>query len=446
GDGFAAARNLSSEGVAASCVLVADESSIKGAARTHLKRARKAGVPVLPYTESVLHKADLVVDAIFGTGFHGAPSGLPAEAIAAINKSGTPTLAIDIPSGVDGATGRIEGEAVVAHATVAMAAEKLGTALPPGTLHAGRVSVADIGIQVAESSLGRVEAADVSAILPRRSADAHKRSVGSVALLGGSAGMTGAIVLAARGAVRAGAGYATVGTTRTAGEVVARSLPEVLWRRLTEGDSLDATALDAFEDVLARADALALGPGLGTNGGQRELVAEALGEIDIPVCVDADALNVLATDPSPLERRGAPTVLTPHAGELARLLGTDTKEIVNDRLGSVRAAARRFGCVVLLKGFRTLIARPDGFVAVNPTGSSALASAGTGDVLTGAVSALLAVGVEPFAAAYSAAFVHGLAGDLAEARAGAGVLAWDVAEALSKVILELREPAGGPWV
>ncbi|HEX2241547.1 MAG TPA: NAD(P)H-hydrate epimerase, partial [Actinomycetota bacterium] len=193
GDGFAAARNLSSEGVAASCVLVADESSIKGAARTHLKRARKAGVPVMPYTESVLHKADLVVDAIFGTGFHGAPSGLPAEAIAAINKSGTPTLAIDIPSGVDGATGRIEGEAVVAHATVAMAAEKLGTALPPGTLHAGRVSVADIGIHVPESSLGRVEAADVSAILPRRSADAHKRSVGSVALLGGSAGMTGAI-------------------------------------------------------------------------------------------------------------------------------------------------------------------------------------------------------------------------------------------------------------
>ncbi|MFN2525582.1 MAG: NAD(P)H-hydrate dehydratase [Actinomycetota bacterium] len=445
GDGFAAARALVREGVRATCLLVTDEDTVEGAARSHLERARRAGITIRPFEASLLERADVFVDAMFGTGFRGAPSGLPAEAIVALNRTGVPIVAVDIPSGVDGATGRVEGECVRATATVAMASEKLGTALPPGTLSAGHVVIADIGIPVPPSRAGRLDPGDVSRVLPRRPIDSHKRSAGSVALMGGSAGMSGAIVLAARGAVRMGAGYATVGTIRAVTDIVARSLPEVLWRPLVDDDALIPDALDGFRSVLSRADALAIGPGLGAESPQRDLVARVLAESDIPICLDADGLNALAGDAEALEGRRAPTVLTPHPGELARLMGRDTKEILGDRLAAVRAAAERFQCVVLLKGFRTLIARPDGFVGVNPTGSSSLASAGTGDVLTGAVTALLAAGKDPFEAAFAAAFVHGLAGDLAEARVGAGVQAWDVAEALSKVILELRDHVGPSW-
>ncbi|MGH2694019.1 MAG: NAD(P)H-hydrate dehydratase [Actinomycetota bacterium] len=431
GDGFTAARVLSGEGLGVVCMAVADPREATGAPAEHLRRLRAAGLRVEDFDAARLRAADVVVDAIFGTGFTGKAEGLPAEAIDAINECGAPVVAVDVPSGVNGGTGAVEGPAVRAEVTVAMAAEKLGTALPPGALRAGAVEVADIGIRVTGARTFMAGQRDVAAVLPARAMDAHKRSSGAVALLAGRRGMTGAAILAARGAVRMGAGYATVGGTAEVDAAVASVLPEVLSEVVTDSDVLGPEALASFSQTLERAAALALGPGLGRGEGQRALVEEALAKVDLPVVVDADGLNVLARHTSALEDRAGETVITPHPAELARLLDVTTGDVLTDRLGSARTAAERFDCVVVLKGYRTVTAAPDGTAVVNPTGGPELATAGTGDVLTGAIAALLAAGLEPFVAAWASVFVHGIAGGVAASETGdVGALAMDVAESL----------------
>jgi hydroxyethylthiazole kinase-like uncharacterized protein yjeF len=441
GDGFVAARRLHREGLAVTCLTVTDPEGASGAARHHLELLRAEGLDTKPFSERGLAGADVVVDAIFGTGFRGRAEGGPGAAIEAVNRAGARVVAVDIPSGVDGTTGAARGPAVRADATVAMAAEKHGTAVGAGSVLAGRVEVADIGIAVRGATAFVAEAADVARVLPARAPDAHKRSGGAVALLGGSVGMTGAALLAARGAVRMGAGYATLGATPATDRAKAAVLPEVLSVLASDGQALGPGALDRFGDVLKTAGALALGPGLGRGEAQKNLVTQALDGVELPIVLDADGLNVIAGHTKPLERRPAPTVITPHPGELARLLGTGTAEVQEDRLEVARRAARRFACVVLLKGWRTVVASPEGRAVVNPTGSSHLATAGTGDVLTGAVAALLAPGAPPFEAAWAAAYVHGEAGRLAGERIGAGVLAWDIAEALSEARAAIQESA-----
>jgi hydroxyethylthiazole kinase-like uncharacterized protein yjeF len=332
---------------------------------------------------------------------------------------------------VIGATGEVEGRAVRARTTVAMAAEKLGTALPPGAVYAGRVEVADIGIHVGDSDVAMCERADVAAVLPRRPSDAHKRSMGAVAVLGGSAGMSGAVVLSATAALRMGAGYVTAGTTRSVDDSLSAALPEALTTVVSDTDVLGSDALGRFADVLDRAQALAIGPGLGRGDEQAALVEAALARIDLPMVVDADGLNVLAGRTQHLRARNAPAVVTPHPAELARLLGVATSDVQRDRLASATEAAKRFQCTVVLKGLRTLIADPSGRVVVNPTGGAELATAGTGDVLTGIVAALLAAGLRPFEAAWSGAYVHGVAGSIAaEELDASGVVAGDVARHL----------------
>jgi ADP-dependent NAD(P)H-hydrate dehydratase / NAD(P)H-hydrate epimerase len=305
--------------------------------------------------------------------------------------------------------------------------------VPPGAIHAGRTEVADIGITVPDTGFSLSEAADVAALLPRRALDSHKRNSGSVALLGGSAGMSGAIILAARAAMRAGAGYATVGVTQGVDAVVSVAVPEILSRIVSDSDVLGPDALDAFKDVIERTDVLAIGPGLGASQPQAGLVEAVLRRIDVPVVVDADGLNVLAGDSGALARRTAPVVVTPHPGELSRLLGVSTAAVQKDRVGSARSAAERFGSIVVLKGFRSLIAEPSGRLVVNPTGGPELATAGTGDVLTGVVAALIGGGLDPFEAAWAAAYLHGLAGSIAaQSKGPTGVVASDVADALPR--------------
>jgi ADP-dependent NAD(P)H-hydrate dehydratase / NAD(P)H-hydrate epimerase len=436
---------LLAEGVAARCLVLADESKIRGAAKEHLDLLREAGGRVEPFAASLVEEADVIVDALFGTGFKGAVEGKPAGAIETINASRIPVVSADIPSGVDGDTGRVEGEAVNAKITVAMGAEKIGTAVGAGAALAGRVIVADIGIPVEPSSAFVIEGEDVRAALPRRKAEAHKRSGGAVAVLTGSSAMTGAAVLAAKGAVRMGAGYATVGGTPEVVEVVQSALPEVLAQRVAEQDHLGPQALAGFSDVIARADALVIGPGLGRGDDQLDLMEKVLAEVDCPIVIDADGLNVLSKNTHELEARALPTVLTPHPAELARLLESSAGDIQADRVSAARKAAASFGCVVLLKGFRTVIARPDGRVVVNPTGGPELATAGTGDVLAGAVGALLAAGLDPFEAAWAGAFVHGLAGSIAAGRLGVtGVLAGDVAETLPAAVVTLHSSGEEP--
>lgn len=430
GDGYAAARVLKREGPGVRCLAVVDPAELTGAARAHYELTRRAHVPVEPFVASELARADLVVDAIFGTGFRGGVTGGAAAAITAINDANLPVIAVDIPSGVDGLTGSVEGPAVRAAVTVAMAAEKTGTATGKGAALAGPVEVADIGIHVEPGGTSMTEASDVAGVLPVRELDAHKRSAGAVALLVGSEGLSGAAILAARGAVRMGAGYATAGVTRGLEPIFSTALPEVLTKIVTDDDVLGPVAMDELKPVLERANALAVGPGLGRGDRQRDLVVKVLRDVQLPVVVDADGLNVLAGDTSALSERDRPTVLTPHPAELARLLETETSKVQHDRLAAAREAADRFGCVIVLKGFHTVVADPLGRVVVNPTGASELATAGTGDVLTGAVATLLAADVDPFDAAWAAAYVHGAAGDLV----GRGAIAWDVAEALPEAV------------
>lgn len=444
GDGFVAARVLADEGMGVTCVLTFDRSEVGGAARSHLTRMERAGISPRPFDADAFKDHDVYVDAIFGTGFSGEPRGVPAEAIAAL-ASCRPIVAVDIPSGVDGSSGAVVGDAVDAEVTVAIAAEKVGTALPPGSVHAGRVEVVDIGIDTEGRFTDgpRVEVAetdDVALALGVRGPETHKRSAGSVAILAGSDEIHGAPLLSARGAVRMGAGYVTLGSTAAVKEA-ASVFPELLVRSVTDDEVLGPGSLDSFSDVIERADALAAGPGIGTGGAQRALVERILSEVDIPVVLDADALNVLSSDTSPLEKREAPVVITPHPGELARLLGRPASDIVADRLGAAIEASRRWpSAVVLAKGHRTVIASQGGTeVVVVPTGGPELATAGTGDVLTGALAACLARSGSPGAAAMAAAYVHGMAGTIAGERIGSGgVAAGDVAEALPAAVEAVR--------
>ena len=399
GDGLVAARVLRREGLSVRVVRLFEDDDVPDPAHF-----------------------DVVVDAIFGTGFKGEPEGRVAAAINAL-AGHERVVSADIPSGVNGATGAAGGVAVRAAVTVAMGAEKLGTALSPGAAYAGRVTVADIGIPIPPPAAHLAEDDDVRRVLPRRPPDAHKRSGGSVAVLAGSEATKGAALLCCRGAGRMGSGYVTLGSTRSVLAAATIPMPEILTTPVTFDDVLGPDVLGAFAPVLERAGCLAIGPGLGTGDDQRALVRRVLREVDLPVVLDADALNVL--DAGGLVERAASTVMTPHPAELGRVLGVGTDEVVADRLAAARNAAERLGCVVLAKGHRTVVTDGRRAVVV-PTGGPQLATAGTGDVLTGAVAALLSAGVDSFDAAWCAAYVHGVAGELA----APGALAWDVAEAL----------------
>ncbi|HEY7873528.1 MAG TPA: NAD(P)H-hydrate dehydratase, partial [Actinomycetota bacterium] len=420
-----------SEGVSVCCYSVVDPSSLMGAAKHHFDLYRQLGGRTVVRDPRPLFGCDLAIDAIFGTGFRADDKVLPAEvaeAIDVMNSTAPRVIAIDVPSGVDGTTGAVATPAVRAHTTIVMAAEKIGTALPPGALHAGVVRVVDIGIDV--NRAGHAFVLPAPSDVPRRDPSLHKRSAGSVAILAGSDAMQGAALLTVRGAQRIGAGYVTLGTTANVKANAHRSTPEALVLSAADGDALAAGALDATKDVVERADALALGPGMGQGDGQRALVERALAEVDKPLVLDADALNVLARDPSPLiaraEKGWGEVVLTPHPAELARLLGIATEEVQRDRAGVAATAAERFGATVVLKGWRSIVASR-GRVAICPTGGPELATAGTGDVLTGAIAGL-GGGVK---GAEGGVYVHGLAGTVAGERSGpAGVVAWDVAEAL----------------
>jgi ADP-dependent NAD(P)H-hydrate dehydratase / NAD(P)H-hydrate epimerase len=363
-------------------------------------------------TSGELDGADIVIDALFGTGFHGAPREEAAQTIERINAASAPIVAVDLPSGVDGSTGEIAGAAVAADVTVTMHAPKVGLVVAPGRFHAGEVEVADIGIE-AEETRHRLVTDEILRLVPPKRASDTKYSAGSVLVVGGSPGMSGAVCLTAEAAFRADAGYVSVATH-------AQSLPVV------EGWLLEAVKapLEEVDRLAERASAVAIGPGLGRGDDERALVSRLLRELRVPVVVDADALFGLEPGDWP-----APRVLTPHAGELARLLG---HEVDAHRLEAVQAAAERFGSVVLLKGADTLVAAPGEGVLVSASGTPALATAGSGDVLTGVVAAFLAKGMDARLAAAAAAFAHGRAAELVPHQRG--VVASDVVAALPQAL------------
>jgi ADP-dependent NAD(P)H-hydrate dehydratase / NAD(P)H-hydrate epimerase len=375
-----------------------------------------------------------VVDAIFGTGFEGAPRQPVAAAIEAINRCGAPVVACDIASGVDASSGEVEGVAVEADLTVAFHAAKLGHWIAPGKWHAGELKVAPIGIPDGAPSrpAGGVADPAVLALAPRRGPRSTKFSAGQVAIAGGSRGLTGAVRMCSTAAIRAGAGYATVAVPAELESVFEAGQPEVMSVGCPGGDGCLAPAsAKAVLRTFERATAGVLGPGMGRDPGSVELAREVVGGIEAPLVIDADGLNAFAGQLAPVAAREAPTVLTPHAGELGRLLGRDSAEIAARRLASAREAAREAAAVVVLKGDDTIVSDGER-VAVNAISAPALATAGSGDVLSGMIAALLARGLEPFAAACAGVVAHARAGRDAATRIGAAesVIAGDVIDSI----------------
>jgi hydroxyethylthiazole kinase-like uncharacterized protein yjeF len=361
-----------------------------------------------------LPAADVVVDAIFGTGFHGEPRAEAARSIEAIQSAGVPVVSVDIPSGVDASTGEIAGAVVEATTTVTFHGEKVGLAVAPGSLQTEHVEIADIGLEPAETAHARVTS-EVARLVPPRRRGGNKYRSGSVLVVGGAPGMTGAASLAAKAAFRADAGYVAICVPHESLWVVETLVLEAVKRRL-----------EKVMEATQRAGALALGPGLGRDESARRLVRRLLEETDLPAVVDADALFGL----EPFARE-APTVLTPHSGELARLLDVETAWVDAHRLEAAHRAVERFGCVVLLKGSDTIVAAPAARTLVS-AGTPRLATAGTGDVLTGIVGAFLAKEMDGRLAAATAARVHADAALAAPHERG--VVASDVIEQLPAVL------------
>ena len=444
GDGLAAGRMLRGFGRTVRVLLLAAPDEYRGDAAENLRRLEGAHEPFAP---RALDGAAVVIDAILGTGFQGEPRGNAKDAIEALASFDGPVVAADIASGVDASTGEAAGVSVAATATVTFAAAKPGQWIAPGKQAAGERIVVDIGIPPGAPVPPDVGLLTdrVHALVPGREAPATKFSSGHVVVAGGSRGMTGAACLAAEAAMRAGAGYVTALVPASLEPIFETRLLEVMTRAMADGDG-GALTPGAVEDALAAiagAGALVLGPGAGRSDGAFAFLRELAARAAVALLLDADGLNAHAGRLETLAGRAAATVLTPHAGELARLLDTSSEAVGRRRLHSAREAARRAQAIVVLKGDDTIVAAPDGTAAVNDLSAPALATAGTGDVLSGIIGAHLAKGMDPFAAACAGVRRHAAAGRVAASQHGAdGVIARDVIAALPRAAAGEPAPPG----
>jgi NAD(P)H-hydrate epimerase len=453
GDGFVIARELRRLGADVHVFLAGHRDDVSGDAGTNLERLGRSGVTELSDGRSIasllqtMAGSDLVVDAIFGTGFAGVPRGLSGTVIGQINVCGRPILAVDVPSGLNATTGAAEGECVRATWTCTMGLPKRGFYLQPGRELAGHLHVVDIGIPkkavdavgVRDNVLTPEEARQ---LLPARPATGHKGTFGSVLVLAGSEGYTGAAALSSQAALRSGSGLVFLGIPRSLNDVMETKLTEVITRPLpeTESRSMSAHALEGVREMLGETDALAIGPGLSRNADTQALVRSLAAEVAVPCVIDADGLNALSIDEIGRREGGAHLVLTPHPGEMSRLTGRSIEEILANREEIAREVAARSRATVVLKGAASVTADPEGELWINPTGNSGMASGGTGDVLTGAIASLLGQGLSATNAAVLGAYVHGAAGDLAAATLGGrGMIAGDVLDYLPLAFLEIEE-------
>ncbi|CAN5582063.1 bifunctional ADP-dependent NAD(P)H-hydrate dehydratase/NAD(P)H-hydrate epimerase [soil metagenome] len=418
GDGFVIARELRRAGVEVSVIATKDEYS--GDPAANLEILRNLGIEVYgpESLDELLDGPGLVVDALLGTGFSGEVREKEAALIRQLNDAGITTVAVDIPSGVDSSTGEVQGDAVRADLTICAHAAKIGCVISPGREHAGEVAVVDIGIppeaDVAplDLSVAWTDACSLRGLIPRTADPAHKYSAGALLVVAGTYQMTGAPVMVVEGAQRTGCGIIFLATAQSAAAAVDIQLTEALVYGAQEDEAgqMTSEALDQIVEQAQRATALVVGPGMGTGEESRKLIEGILREVEAPVLLDADAISNL-TGSDALTRREAPTVVTPHPGELSRLMDIGTKEVSARRLHSAREAAQRHGCCVLLKGSDTIVAEGER-IAVNSTGHVALATAGTGDVLSGVIGALLSRGMDTYDAARAGAWVHGRASEL----------------------------------
>lgn len=450
GDGFVVARYLANDGLPVTVFLFAPRDQVKGDARVNLDILAHLGVEVVEILDEaalateicrVAHSR-LIVDALLGTGLNAEVGGLLRLAIERINSLPTPVLAVDIPSGLGADTGQPLGVAVKAQVTVTYGWPKIGQIVSPGRDYVGRLWQVDLSIPSAlagEVLVELAEAEELRALLGPRPFGSHKGTFGHLVVVAGSEGKTGAAALAAEGGLRAGAGLVTVGLPASLNDVLEVKLTEAMTLPLPQasgGRALGVEALSPLLDFLADKTALALGPGLGTLSETQELVRQLVRVIPLPMVIDADGVNALIGRPDLVQQAAGPRLLTPHPGELARLLNCTSKQVQAARLDAAREAAARYGAIVVLKGAQTVVADPAGRVSLNPTGNPSLASGGTGDVLTGLIGGFLAQRFSPWAAARLGVFLHGLAADYLAADTGRGLIAGDLLTIFPEVLTE----------
>jgi NAD(P)H-hydrate epimerase len=453
GDGFVVARTLAQRGVEAIVFLLGSVADVRGTARTNLEILGRIGLTVVEINDaqqwelhfSQVSDCDLIVDAILGTGFHGQLAGMLETVVADVNGLGVPIVAIDLPTGVSADSHELEGEAIEASMTVTLAAPKIPLILPPADVYGGDLVIADIGIPAAvidELDGPWVELLTrerMRELVPARAADSHKGDFGRVLVVAGSFGKTGAAHLTALGALKSGAGLVTIATPRSCVPTLAAMMPEYMTEPLEEtaAGTIDFSAVDRVLDI--KADVIAMGPGLGHDPSTAAFVQAIVERAGVPLVLDADAVNAFSGDPDRLAGRdGVDVIITPHPGEMARLLGVSIEQVQSDRLEHAREFAASHRVHVVLKGHRTIVAGPESRAFVNLTGNPGMATGGSGDLLTGMIAAWFAQILDAEGACKLAVYLHGAAGDLAEADEGEGaLLPSDIAARLGDAVLEL---------
>ena len=413
GDGLAVARLLKEAGWNPVVVLLGNVSELKADPAENWSRARSAGVtcvedPEGAQLEKLIGESDLVIDALFGTGLTKPLEGAYSAAVQKINRAGKEVISIDIPSGLSSDSGSLIGPSIKANSTVALAALKYSHILSPACKMCGEIHVVDIGIPTDATTIV-VRAKDIRRILPHRPADSHKGTFGHAVVVGGSPGKTGAAYMAGKSALRCGAGLVTVACFPQIQPVIASLGPELMTFAVNSPSDLTTFLLDKT--------ATAIGPGIGISKETNDLFQDVVTQFKGPLVIDADGLNLLAKKETQLlERKKSSTILTPHPGEMARLMNTDTASVQKDRVTMAKRLSAKTGAIVVLKGYRTIVAHPDEKAWIVPTGGQALASAGTGDVLTGIITGFLAQGLKPVEAALAGVYLHGLTSNIFEAR------------------------------
>jgi NAD(P)H-hydrate epimerase len=454
GDGFVVARHLTNKGVDVTVILLGESGMLRGDAQTNWKICVESGVNIIELTGDQVYTqlfdymvdSDVIVDAIFGTGLSSAAKGIYEEVINIIDESEIPVISVDIPSGLSSDTGALIGSAIQADMTVTFGLPKVGTILYPGAGYCGDLEIVDIGIppiveMEAEYSALLLEDLDFVGILGRRDRNAHKGTYGHLLVIGGSPGKTGAVAMAGQAALRMGTGLVTVAVPASLNPVLEMKLTEVMTQPLPETgeQTLALDSLDIILEFCHRVRAVALGPGMSANGETVKLTQNLMMQCPIPIVLDADGINALAGNIDILSQRKLPTVITPHPGEMARLMDTSVKEIQQNRIEVARDFAVQHGVIVALKGARTVIAEPSGRVYVNPTGNPGMASGGTGDVLTGIIAGALTQGLDPVDATNLGIYLHGLAADIAAEELGEVALtAMDIHDFMPEAIMELN--------
>jgi hydroxyethylthiazole kinase-like uncharacterized protein yjeF len=456
GDGFVIARYLKNWGVQTTVYLLASKKDVKGDALKNLQswHVMEGGLVEVVSAEHFsrikqeLSQADLIIDAILGTGLHSPVTGLFKEVIAFINGQRRPVMSVDIPTGIDATSGKVLGDAVQATLTTTFGLAKIGQAVEGSASYVGQLEVIDIGIPH-----NLIERAGIMTylldpleldrhLLAPRPARTHKGDYGHLLALAGSVGKTGAAALLCHAALRVGAGLVTLGIPASLNPILETKLTEAMTEPLPDDAAMGCLALEALgriKQLLTGKTSFALGPGLSTQPAVQELIVGLIPEVGIPLIIDADGITALASAPEVLKKCKTTLILTPHPGEMARLTGLTTEKVQDDRIGVARHFASAHGCIVVLKGSKTVIATPEEKIFINPTGNPGMASGGTGDVLTGMIGGLAAQGLVPLEAVKWAVFLHGLAGDRAARAVGeAPLIASDITNHIPDALSEVR--------